>query len=266
MKVSLPKLKNQLLAMLIGILLAQTAWAQNPRKADIIILRDETKLEVLIQEVTDNAIKYKKLSDPEGPVFNVRKDEVVSIQYGNGEVETFEAVLEVPSYYAPSQTQKTPKPENNPYNNVTTVRPKTGNKFLDEIRSSTPDHLRATYKYYKAKSKSGMIMGIAGTSAGILVAAIGTGIVVGVETDANGNFATYQDQQRALRGAWMMLGGFAGAVTFGTVGFVKGGRNGSKASRIRRELLQRNEPITFQLGPGFNPINGAGYLTLKMKF
>lgn len=243
--------------MFFTIFFGHFSLAQTSRKPDVIVMRDNTKLEVTIQEMDDIVVKYRKISDPEGPVFNIRKTEIASIRYGNGEVETFDAVLEVPSYYAPSQSTNGVKPVN--------AAPKTGNKFLDEIRSSAPDHLRATYKFYKAKSKGGMVMGIAGTSAGVIVAGIGTGMVASA-TDVNGNFNSYQDERKAIRGALMMIGGFAGAVTFGTVGFIKAGKNGSKASRIRRELLQRNEPITIQFGPGFNPASRVGCLTVRLEF
>ena len=89
-----------LLVGLIGFSYAQTA---PPRKPDVIIMRDNSKLEVIIQEVDENVVKYKKLTDPDGPIFSIRKTEIASIKYGNGEVEKFEAVLEVPGYYSPSQ-------------------------------------------------------------------------------------------------------------------------------------------------------------------
>lgn len=259
MKVTLLGKKICLIFFLFLLLAAHFAHSQTARKADVITLRDTTKLEVLIQEVDDAVVKYKKLTDPEGPLFSVRKSEIASINYGNGEVETFEAVMEVPGYYAPTA----PKTSAPVASSSTAVSPKA--RFQEELRTATPDRLRAIYKYYKAKSKNGMILGIAGTSAGVILAAIGTGIVVSA-TDANGNYATYQDEKRAMRGAWMMIGGFAGGVTFGTVGFVKGGKNGSKATRVRRELTRRNEPITFRISPGFNPANRSGYLSMRMQF
>lgn len=240
---------------------AHFSSAQTTRKSDIITLKNETKLEVIIQEVDENTVKYKKLSDLEGPLFALKKSEIVSIHYGNGEVETFEAVLEVPSYYSPSQSAK-PAPTTSP---GPQRAPLPKNKFAESVQNATPDHLRTIYKYYKTRSKTGMIMGIAGTSVGVIVAGIGTGIVASA-TDANGNFATYQDERKAIRGAWMMIGGFAGAATFGTVGFVKEGKNGSKASRIRRELIHRGEPLTIRIAPGYNPFSQAGYLTLSVKF
>jgi hypothetical protein len=260
MKLNL-SLKSWLLIISILVSYVPVSNAQTTRKPDIITLRNESKLEVIIQEVDENNVKYKKISDQEGPIFTLRKSEIVSIQYGNGEVETFEAVLEVPSYYSPSQATK-PAAANRP---IPQRVPTPKSKFAESVQNSTPDDLRTIYKYYKTRSKTGMIMGIAGTSAGVIVAAIGTGIVASA-TDANGNFATYQDERRAIKGAWMMIGGFAGAATFGTVGFIKAGKNGSKASRIRRELIHRGEPLTIHISPGYNPVNHAGYLTLSMKF
>jgi hypothetical protein len=264
MKVVLPQLKIQLLAMLMILCITGTLYAQTQRKPDVIVLRDDSKLEVLIQEVEENVVKYKKLTDPEGPLFSVKKSEIASIRYGNGEVETFEAVLEVPSYYTPS-VPKQAEPPRQAERQHSTVPMKPSQKFAEDVRTASPDHLRTMYTFYKTRSKGGMIMGIAGTAVGVLVAGIGTGIVASA-VDANGNYKSYQDEQRAIKGAWMMIGGFAGAATFGTVGFVKAGKNGSKASRIRRELIRRGEPLTFRIGPGFNPVHQVGYLTLSVRF
>lgn len=265
MKVVLPKLKNQLLAMLM-LLLAVQANAQTSRKADVIRLRDESKLEVYIQEVDDQIVKYKKISDPEGPLFSLKKSDIASIRYGNGEEETFEATLEVQNYYSPTKPAPAARPqEPGPARKVTSGPVKPSVQFAEDVRNSSPDHLRSMYTYYKTRSKTGMVMGIAGTSVGVIVAAIGTGIVASA-IDDNGNYKSYQDELRARKGAYMMLGGFAGAVTFGTVGFVKGGKNGAKASRIRRELIRRGEPLTISIRPSFSPSQRAGSLTLAVNF
>jgi hypothetical protein len=258
MKITRILKKMSCIFFFLALVSASFLHAQTSRKPDVISLRDATKLEVLIQEVEENVIKYKKLSDPEGPLFSIRKTEIASIQYGNGETETFEAVLEVPSYYAPGAAKP---PASRP--SARAITPKA--KFQEELQAATPERLRAFYKYYKSRSKNGMIMGIAGTAVGMIVAGIGTGILASA-TSANGGYNSYRDERRAITGASMMLGGFAGGATVGTIGFVKGGRNGSKATRVRRELVSRHEPITFQLNPGFNPANRAGFLTLSAKF
>lgn len=265
MKVILPKLKNQLLAMFILLFVGQ-ADAQTARKADVILLRDESKLEVYIQEVDDQVIKYKKPSDPDGPLFSIKKSDVASIRYGNGEEETFEAALEVQSYYSPEKQApaRSAKQSQVPRKAATgPVKPSV--QFAEDVRNSSPDHLRSMYGFYKSRSKTGMIMGIVGTTVGVVVAGIGTGIVASA-IDANGYYKSYQDELRARRGAYMMLGGFAGAATFGTVGFIKAGKNGSKASRIRRELIRRGEPLTISFRPSVNPFQRAAGLTLALNF
>ncbi|WP_353722729.1 hypothetical protein [Dyadobacter sp. 676] len=265
MKVILPKLKNQLLAMLMLLFIAQ-AYAQTPRKADVVNMRDGSKLEVHIQEVDDQVVKYRKINDPEGPLFSIKKADIASIRYGNGEEETFEATLEVQNYYSPGKPASAATPrESKPAGKVANGPVKPSVQFAEDVRNSSPDHLRSMYRYYKMRSKTGMVMGIVGTSVGVIVAGIGTGIVVGAMDD-NGNFKSYQDELRARKGAYMMLGGFAGAVTFGTVGFVKAGKNGSKASRIRRELIRRGEPLTISFRPSFNPMQRAGSLALALNF
>lgn len=117
---------NKNLFIVLFILLAGMCNAQTVRKHDIIRLRDNTKLEVIIQEVLENTVKYKKLSDPEGPVFTINKSEIASIQYGNGEVENFEATLEAPNYYSPSQQN-----QSQPY---TAPGPVARNKFEEGIQ------------------------------------------------------------------------------------------------------------------------------------
>lgn len=56
---------------------------------DIIITKQSEKLEVTIVEVSKNEIKYRKASNPTGPVFVLDKADISSIIYSNGEVEAF---------------------------------------------------------------------------------------------------------------------------------------------------------------------------------
>jgi hypothetical protein len=173
--------------------------------------------------------------------------------------------LEVQNYYSPAKPATTPTQEAKPARKVASGPVKPSVQFAEDVRNSSPEHLRSMYKFYKTRSKTGMIMGIVGTSVGVIVAGIGTGIVASA-IDDNGNYKSYQDELRARKGAYMMAGGFAGAATFGAVGFTKAGKNGSKASRIRRELIRRGEPLTFSIRPSFNPMHRTGNLTLAVRF
>ncbi len=76
--------------------------AQNVRKNDVIITKTKERIEAIIQEVDAGRVKYKKASDPEGPIFNIEKKEISSILYGNGEVEKLDNATD--EYFAPGQS------------------------------------------------------------------------------------------------------------------------------------------------------------------
>ena len=252
-------MKAILSSLLLLIFCTQLSFAQDVRKPDVILMRDNTKLEVIIQEVDDQKIKYKKLSNPEGPLFTVKKSDITSIKYSNGETEIIEAAIEVPNYYSPSTSTQTPQ-KNERYQAPT---PK--NQFEQEIQTADADRLRMMFTHYKSKSKQGLMLGIGGMSAGLIALGIGVGIITNA-VDSQGNAKTPQDEQRIVTGSYLVLGGFAGAATFGTIGFVRAGKNNSKAGKAKRELTRRNEPLKVSFAPGFNVQSRAGYLALRLNF
>jgi hypothetical protein len=99
-------LKTRLLSLLFLIALVNFSFIQTSRKPDVIVMKDNTKLEVLIQEVDEHVVKYRKVSDPEGPVYSVRKTEIASIKYGNRETETFDNAVENPDRHPVSTPDK----------------------------------------------------------------------------------------------------------------------------------------------------------------
>ena len=74
-------------------------------KPDLLVWQDETQLEVLVTEITDKEIVYKRFSNPNGPNFRVQKADFSFIKYGsNGEIEQFTKVVQP----APAPVQPTP--------------------------------------------------------------------------------------------------------------------------------------------------------------
>lgn len=62
---------------------------------DVIVLNDGTHLDVLLLEVADKQVKYRKINNQEGPIFVKEITNIASIIYSNGEKENFDhAVLE----------------------------------------------------------------------------------------------------------------------------------------------------------------------------
>ena len=56
---------------------------------DVIVLKDGTKLEIILVEVADKQVKYRKANNPEGPLFVKEIAYISSIIYANGEREDF---------------------------------------------------------------------------------------------------------------------------------------------------------------------------------
>lgn len=57
---------------------------------DVLVLRNGDIINGLVTEITSSEVKYKKASNPNGPIYSIDKDEVLSIKYENGETDKFE--------------------------------------------------------------------------------------------------------------------------------------------------------------------------------
>ncbi|MBQ7192368.1 MAG: hypothetical protein IJS00_05800 [Paludibacteraceae bacterium] len=69
---------------------------------DLIITRESGKIECRVEEVSETHIKYRKASNPQGPLFTLEVKDVATVIYENGEVQAFE---------------EQPEPQQNQYNN-----------------------------------------------------------------------------------------------------------------------------------------------------
>ncbi len=231
-------------------------FGQSDRKLDVVFLKDQTKLEVKIVEVSTETIKYKKGNDLEGPVFIIEKALVHSITYGNGETEVFDNSVITQEYFNPTI----------PSNRIEKYgAPIPRNTFEKELYDSNSDNLQAMFRQYKKQSKNGLALGIVGITGGILAAGIGTALILN-GIDDQGNYVSVQAEQKAKTGAFLILGGLAGSITFGTIGFVRMGKNGSKASKVKRELFRRGEKLQVSIFPKINMHNRAVGLSFITHF
>lgn len=69
---------------------------------DVITKTDGTKLDVKVEEITETVIKYRKASNPTGPIYTIPLTSVETILYENGETDTFNAPVTSPSNLTPS--------------------------------------------------------------------------------------------------------------------------------------------------------------------
>jgi|GEM_PF-817494 len=61
--------------------------AAQVRKPDMLYKKDKSIIEAVVVEVGENEIQYRRFSNPQGPVYSVKKSEVSKIVYTNGETE-----------------------------------------------------------------------------------------------------------------------------------------------------------------------------------
>lgn len=56
---------------------------------DVIVKKDGATILSKVLEVNETDIKYKKFSNPNGPTYTIKKSDILSINYENGEMDTF---------------------------------------------------------------------------------------------------------------------------------------------------------------------------------
>ena len=75
---------------------------------DIIVTRDNKRIDANITEVSGDNIRYKKANSPDGPVFVMPVKDINSIVYKNGDVQTFEETTATQNQ--PAAVSATPAP------------------------------------------------------------------------------------------------------------------------------------------------------------
>jgi len=95
--------------LLALVLLSAQTWA-----ADIIVLKNSTRIDAKIIEVGEFEIKYKKANNLNGPTFVQKTDAIASIIYENGDVQSYAnqqsaaPAAAAPATAAPKQTAAAP--------------------------------------------------------------------------------------------------------------------------------------------------------------
>lgn len=75
---------NKVLSLFACLLIAMAVHAQ-----DVIVRSDGSTILAKVQKVTKNEVEYKKHSNQEGPTYTIPVTEIISINYENGEKDTF---------------------------------------------------------------------------------------------------------------------------------------------------------------------------------
>ena len=73
--------------LLLFVVLFCVSWSVLAQ--DVIVKKDGSTILSKVMEINDAEIKYKKWSNQDGPVYSIKRVEVSSINYQNGEVEKY---------------------------------------------------------------------------------------------------------------------------------------------------------------------------------
>lgn len=58
---------------------------------DVITKTDGSKIDAKVEEITETVIKYRKATNPTGPVYTIPLTSVATIRYENGDIDSFNA-------------------------------------------------------------------------------------------------------------------------------------------------------------------------------
>lgn len=254
MKSPLSGLKAFLIICTMLFVVPYFAHSQTVRKNDVIVTKDNEKIEAIIQEVSASTIKYKKVSDPDGPVFTINKTEVSSIHYGNGEVEKLDKSTD--EYFAPGNDVPpviSKQPERTYYNPA------------NSLSTRDSEQLRSNFKLYAKKANFYRNMGLIGISTGVLLTVVGI-VKISQWNNVYGGYSSYASNDDLNLGAALVTTGLGAGIPLTIIGFVKSKKYTRRALDVKSELRRRNQPLSMRLSPGFNSQTNAGYLSLKMIF
>jgi hypothetical protein len=240
--------------LLVLLCVCQLCAAQTIRKSDTIIFRNDAKLEVIIKEIQEHAVSYKKISDPEGPVFTINKSEIARIHFGNGYTKVFEEKEEAYFEFSNSKTTKAATPFQK------------GQKFYNlpirDVQNWQSEQLRTNYQFYLKKADTYKKMGTVGAIGGAALTGIGIGIMSGASNSIN----SYNGFNQFLGGYMLFLTGVGAGIPLTIIGFVKKKSYTKRALLVREVLRKRDKSFGFNITPVLNPSTQMAGVSLKMTF
>lgn len=125
---------------------------------DVIIAKNGNKISGKVTEITDSEVKYKKASNPTGPTYTLKIDDLIRIDYENGSADIFsETVTADPGTGIPSSV----------------FAQTTGDVKDTDLMKMYKDQSRIDYNLPKKLKLTGFIGGGIWIAAGIVMAAIG---------------------------------------------------------------------------------------------
>ncbi len=115
-------MRLRIIATLLVILFAKSAFA-----VDIIVTKSAKKIDAKVLEVSSDEIKYKKVSNLDGPTYILKISEIQTLVYDNGEVETFKVKFQE------EKSQRTVIKQRKPKESIVKYQPTPQQKQHDEL-------------------------------------------------------------------------------------------------------------------------------------
>jgi hypothetical protein len=115
---------------------------------DIITKKSGEEIPAILKEITPKEIKYKRFTNPDGPLYTLLKSDVLMIRYQNGEIEKFEDAPQItaPARPEPPTTQHPAQPAEPPaVQPIRLAGPRIGATFIGpgEARDNLQNRLGA---------------------------------------------------------------------------------------------------------------------------
>jgi hypothetical protein len=89
--------KTKIIALLSALLINFMCFSQ-----DILTYKNGTEVKAKVVEVTSSEVKFKRLDNPDGPLYTISKSDLFMIKYENGTKEVFTAQSTMESVPAPT--------------------------------------------------------------------------------------------------------------------------------------------------------------------
>ncbi len=244
--------------LLFCLILAAKTFSQT-EKPDIIIKKDNTKIEAVIQKVDKLIIEYKRFSNLTGPTFTVEKSEIASVMYSNGEVESFTSTPQMQSVEGNVVVAKEGALRNEETTIVTreTAIPRK-KLFTEEIQSYGTAELRGNLNFWKKqhrKTKTSSIVfwsAIGGGAIGVLAGAIASD---GFQNEGSPGV-------NAVGGTLAVLGALS--IFPAIIGSNAAKREKRNLNAVKQELIRRGEHVIFRVQPTINYRADNGMIGLRL--
>lgn len=228
-----------ILAILVVFLCAFTASAY-----DVITTADNSTIKAIVSEITPTAIKYRKASNPKGPVYTLELEKVKTITYTNGTKDVFnqeeiktskeeqDAVAEKPSS---QEVAKQPVPAATPQNPTMTdaellqLYTLNKDKYDNFSDNQTLNLAMEIQKYEKMAKKYKNLAWIGGAmvGSGMILSVLGYGYIFEDTMDDDGSIGL------GCAGSVLMAAGIGCTIGWG----IKAHKASSKAKEFRSMAL-----------------------------